>query len=92
MAVTGRDIAQAKSLLQHGELVAVPTETVYGLAGNALHVPAITKIFEVKERPSFDPLIVHIPELSHLAVMLSTFRRQHRPLQSTCGLDLLHYY
>jgi L-threonylcarbamoyladenylate synthase len=67
MAVTGRDIAQAKSLLQHGELVAVPTETVYGLAGNALHVPAITKIFEVKERPSFDPLIVHIPELSHLA-------------------------
>ena len=61
MAETGRDIAMARSLLQRGELVAVPTETVYGLAGNALHVPAIAKIFEVKDRPSFDPLIVHLP-------------------------------
>jgi L-threonylcarbamoyladenylate synthase len=66
MAETGRDIALAKTLLQRGELVAVPTETVYGLAGNALNIPAISKIFEVKDRPSFDPLIVHIPELSHL--------------------------
>jgi L-threonylcarbamoyladenylate synthase len=66
MAETGRDVALAKRLLQHGELVAVPTETVYGLAGNALHIPAITKIFEVKDRPSFDPLIVHIPDFNHL--------------------------
>jgi L-threonylcarbamoyladenylate synthase len=67
MAETGKDVALAKSLLQRGELVAVPTETVYGLAGNALNISAITKIFEVKERPSFDPLIVHIPDFSHLA-------------------------
>lgn len=66
MAETGRDIAMARSLLQRGELVAVPTETVYGLAGNALYIPAIAKIFEVKDRPSFDPLIVHIAEFSQL--------------------------
>lgn len=66
MAETGRDIGVARSLLQRGELVAVPTETVYGLAGNALHIPAITKIFEVKDRPTFDPLIVHIADFGHL--------------------------
>jgi L-threonylcarbamoyladenylate synthase len=41
-------------------LVAFPTETVYGLGANALNPNAVAKIFEVKERPSFDPLIVHI--------------------------------
>src|SRR5688572_27771157 len=66
MAETGRDIGVARNLLQRGELVAVPTETVYGLAGNALHIPAIAKIFEVKDRPSFDPLIVHIADFAHL--------------------------
>jgi L-threonylcarbamoyladenylate synthase len=66
MAETGRDINVAKKLLQRGELVAVPTETVYGLAGNALDIPAITRIFEVKDRPSFDPLIVHIADFQQL--------------------------
>lgn len=60
MADTGTDILIAKELLQKGDLVAIPTETVYGLAGNALDVGAVAKIFEVKNRPSFDPLIVHI--------------------------------
>lgn len=63
MAEIGRDIAKAKALLKRGELVAIPTETVYGLAGNALQEKAVAKIFEVKNRPSFDPLIVHIPDL-----------------------------
>jgi L-threonylcarbamoyladenylate synthase len=45
--------------------VAIPTETVYGLAGNALNKDAIVKIFEVKARPQFDPLIVHVPSLHH---------------------------
>lgn len=63
MAEIGKDIAKAKALLQRGELVAIPTETVYGLAGNALNEDAVTKIFEVKNRPSFDPLIVHVPNL-----------------------------
>ncbi len=67
MAETGTDIATAKNLLQKGELVAIPTETVYGLAGNALDASAVAKIFEVKKRPSFDPLIVHIPDYSQLS-------------------------
>lgn len=63
MAEIGSDIEKAKNLLLAGELVAVPTETVYGLAGNALNLPAVAKIFEVKGRPQFDPLIVHVRDL-----------------------------
>lgn len=63
MAETGTDIQKAKALLESGELVAIPTETVYGLAGNALNNLAIAKIFEVKDRPAFDPLIIHVPDL-----------------------------
>jgi L-threonylcarbamoyladenylate synthase len=61
MAEIGTDIEKAKALLEKGELVAIPTETVYGLAGNALDIASVTKIFEVKGRPQFDPLIVHVP-------------------------------
>ena len=50
----------ASDLLKNNEIVALPTETVYGLAGNAFEETAIQKIFEAKERPAFDPLIVHI--------------------------------
>lgn len=63
MAEIGTDIFKAKALLEKGELVAIPTETVYGLAGNALDISAVTKIFSVKDRPHFDPLIVHVPDL-----------------------------
>ena len=52
----------AVELLRNGEIVALPTETVYGLAANALDPIAVAKIFEAKERPRFDPLIVHLPE------------------------------
>ncbi|WP_420155293.1 L-threonylcarbamoyladenylate synthase [Siphonobacter sp.] len=57
--MTGTDIQQAKAFLEAGELVAIPTETVYGLAGNALDPAAVLSIFRVKNRPAFDPLIVH---------------------------------
>lgn len=56
----GSDIPQAVSLLQEGKLVAIPTETVYGLAANALDPEAVVRIFEAKNRPQFNPLIVHI--------------------------------
>jgi L-threonylcarbamoyladenylate synthase len=62
MAEIGKDILKVKALLEKGELVAIPTETVYGLAGNALNASAVTKIFTVKDRPQFDPLIVHVPD------------------------------
>ena len=55
------DRAAAVELLRKGEIVALPTETVYGLAADALNPVAVAKIFEAKERPRFDPLIVHLP-------------------------------
>jgi L-threonylcarbamoyladenylate synthase len=63
MAEIGKDIKKAKQLLESEELVAIPTETVYGLAGNALNPTSVLKIFKVKERPEFDPLIIHVPSL-----------------------------
>ncbi len=60
MAQIGTNIKTAANYLVQGDVVAIPTETVYGLAGNALNEQAVLRIFEVKNRPSFDPLIVHI--------------------------------
>lgn len=60
MASIGTDIHFAAQWLQKAGLVAIPTETVYGLAANALDEKAVVKIFEAKKRPFFDPLIVHI--------------------------------
>jgi L-threonylcarbamoyladenylate synthase len=59
--VISTDRAAAVELLRKGEIVALPTETVYGLAADALNPIAVTKIFEAKKRPPFDPLIVHLP-------------------------------
>ena len=59
--VISTDRAAAVELLRQGETVALPTETVYGLAADALNPIAVTKIFEAKQRPRFDPLIVHLP-------------------------------
>lgn len=82
MAEIGQQIAVAANLLRKGELVAIPTETVYGLAGNALNPSAVATIFEVKNRPTFNPLIVHtdtlekmkpyLREISPLAHQLAT--------------------
>ena len=54
-------VVRAVAVLAAGEPVALPTETVYGLAADALRPDAVVKIFEAKERPFFDPLIVHLP-------------------------------
>lgn len=55
-------IAQAAAILRRGGTVAFPTETVYGLGANALDLEAVAKIFVAKQRPSWDPLIVHVPD------------------------------
>lgn len=60
MTAIGQDIAKAASLLRKGALVAIPTETVYGLAANGLDEQAAAGIFAAKERPRFDPLILHV--------------------------------
>lgn len=63
----GTEIEKARDLLLRNEVVAIPTETVYGLAGNALSEIAVSKIFEAKNRPHFDPLIVHVSEVSEVS-------------------------
>jgi len=60
------NINKAVQFLDAGEVVAIPTETVYGLAGNAFDSSAVAKIFEAKNRPYFDPLIVHTFELNQV--------------------------
>lgn len=58
------DIAAAAALIRAGELVAIPTETVYGLAADATNDRAVARIFEAKGRPSFNPLIVHVADIA----------------------------
>src|SRR5262249_45007120 len=63
--LTGTDpqaISTAAALLRTGEVVAFPTETVYGLGANALDERAVAQVFAIKNRPHFDPLIVHVPD------------------------------
>ena len=61
-----KDIQLAVKCLNQNEVIGFPTETVYGLAGNAFNTEAINKIFEVKKRPTFNPLIVHIKSIAEL--------------------------
>jgi L-threonylcarbamoyladenylate synthase len=62
----GTDIVLAAQLLQQGNLVAIPTETVYGLAANALDENAVKKIYEAKQRPAVNPLIIHLADASQV--------------------------
>ena len=76
----GRDLERAALLLQEGALVAIPTETVYGLAGNAFSETAVAEIFAVKQRPAFDPLIVHAGCLDRLQALAADFPPEARRL------------
>jgi L-threonylcarbamoyladenylate synthase len=66
MIVVSEDILKAAEILKEENLVAIPTETVYGLAGNIYSEKAIKAIFEMKQRPFFNPLIVHIKSIAQL--------------------------
>ena len=66
MSIISKDIQKAVQLLTDEQLVAIPTETVYGLAGNIFSEKAIKSIFSTKKRPFFNPLIVHIPTIDSL--------------------------
>ncbi|MCA9072222.1 MAG: threonylcarbamoyl-AMP synthase [Planctomycetaceae bacterium] len=70
-ATIGSNLSRASELIREGHLVAFPTETVYGLGANALNPEAVARIFEAKGRPHFDPLIVHVPDLSGLEPLTS---------------------
>ena len=67
-ATSRASIEVAARILRDGGTVAFPTETVYGLGANALRAEAVQKIFEAKQRPSWDPLIVHI-QISRCCIM-----------------------
>lgn len=62
----GEDIDIAANFLKESELVAIPTETVYGLAGNALSETSVAKIYAAKNRPSFNPLILHVASIEQM--------------------------
>ena len=76
----GTDVGIAAKLLIRGEAVAIPTETVYGLAANALDIKAVTKIFTIKQRPTFDPLIIHLADFSMVYDYVLEVPKQFRQL------------
>ncbi len=73
-------IARAAEILRAGGLVAFPTETVYGLGANALDERAVARVFEVKQRPRFDPLIVHIADVDRVERLAADFPPKARRL------------
>jgi L-threonylcarbamoyladenylate synthase len=68
----GKDLHVAKTFLEEGKTVAIPTETVYGLAANALNPEAVLSIFQIKNRPHFDPLIIHTHAISEFEKYVSS--------------------
>ena len=83
MSIISKDLQKAIALLSNEELVAIPTETVYGLAGNIFSEKAIKSIFETKKRPFFNPLIVHISSVDELETIVSEIPEKARILAET---------
>src|SRR5438105_6302620 len=75
-------VSRAVELLRQGEAVALPTETVYGLAADALNPIAVAKIFEAKGRPRFDPLIIHLPDPGWLEKVADPLEQDRRLVSS----------
>jgi L-threonylcarbamoyladenylate synthase len=80
MAEIGTNIKTAINLLESGQLVAIPTETVYGLAASALNDDAVLRIFEAKNRPQFDPLIVHSDSIEKIVDFVADFPTKAKQL------------
>jgi L-threonylcarbamoyladenylate synthase len=72
-ADTRAGVAEAARVLRGGGLVAIPTETVYGLAANALDAAAVRRIFAAKGRPSFNPLIAHVPDVDAARALVAAW-------------------
>jgi len=72
LSSSDQDLEKAAAALAVGFLVAFPTETVYGLGADAFNPSALARVFDAKNRPRFDPLIVHIAELSALSCIADT--------------------
>jgi len=76
MSIISTQISKAVAFLSREDVVAIPTETVYGLAGNIYSEKAIRKIFEVKQRPFFNPLIVHVHSMTQLGELVTEIPRK----------------
>jgi L-threonylcarbamoyladenylate synthase len=76
--VSSQEFRKAVALLRAGETVALPTETVYGLAADSLNPLAVAKIFEAKGRPRFDPLIIHLPDRAWLEKIADLHQRSRQ--------------
>lgn len=83
MSIISKNIQKAVALLKADKLVAIPTETVYGLAGNIYSEKAIKSIFETKKRPFFNPLIVHVSSLEVLKNIVSHIPEKAKLLANT---------
>ena len=99
LPITPESVALAAKLLQQGELVALPTETVYGIAADARNGAAVKKIFEAKGRPQDNPLIVHIYGMEMLNGIVSEVPERAKklaaafwpgPLTMVMPLSLIH--
>jgi L-threonylcarbamoyladenylate synthase len=75
----GTDLSKAASILNSGGLVAIPTETVYGLAANGLNPTAVAKIFQAKNRPTFNPLILHCCNLKQVESLVQSIPNDFLP-------------
>jgi len=82
-SIVSSDIKKAVSILNSDDVVAIPTETVYGLAGNIFSETAIKKIYAVKQRPSFNPLIVHIHSIEQIHELTTEFPEKAKQLAET---------
>ncbi len=76
----GTDTGLAAAHLKSGETVGIPTETVYGLAANAFNEAAVVSVFEIKNRPFFDPLILHVRNIGHAETLVKEFPESARQL------------
>lgn len=76
MAILTKNINDAKAILDKGNLVAIPTETVYGLAAKAIDEKAVKKIFKTKGRPSNNPLILHFPNLDSIFPYINSITKE----------------
>ena len=77
------NLIKAKKILENNKVIGIPTETVYGLAGNAYSNKAVKKIYKLKKRPSINPIIIHYSKLKMLkqdVVINSNFIRLHKTL------------
>ena len=75
------NLKKAKKILENNSVIGLPTETVYGLAGNAYSTIAVKKIFKLKKRPSFNPLIIHFKDLYDLqndALVNNDFKKLYK--------------